>query len=223
MGETVAPVSGSTAASGPVASGSAAAGGPASPLGVVLAGGAATRMGGAKMTAVLSGRPLIAWPVAALGAILDEIIVVAKRDTPLPPLAVPLSIEPYEPRHPFAGVVHALSEAAGRPVIVCAGDLPLVTPADVRALVEAPGGRAAVARSGDRLQPLLARYEAAALAALAAALPAAPAAAAARALDPIEIDVPAISLLNVNTQADLAAAEQALAGRWRRALPCHRS
>jgi molybdenum cofactor guanylyltransferase len=182
-------------------------------LGVVLAGGAAIRMGGAKMTATLAGRPLIAWPLAALGAILEDVVVVAKRHTPLPRLAAPLWIEPDEPRHPLAGVVHALRRAGGRGVVVCAGDLPLVTPADVRALVEAPVERAAVARGAGRLQPLLARYEASALAALAAALPDASATAAARALNPVEVDVPSASLLNVNTDEDLSAAERELAGR----------
>ncbi len=183
-------------------------------LGVVLAGGAATRMGGAKMTATLAGRPLVAWPLAAMSEVLEDVVVVAKGDTPLPRLAAPLWIEPDEPRHPLAGVVHALRWAEGRGVVVCAGDLPLVTPADLRALIEA-GGPAAVARGGDRVQPLLARYEATALAPLAAALPDAPATAAARALDPTEVDMPAASLLNVNTEEDLAAAERALA-TWRR-------
>ena len=181
-------------------------------LGVVLAGGASTRMGGAKMTATLAGRPLVAWPLAALGAVLEDVVVVAKGDTPLPRLPAPVWIEPDEPRHPLAGVVHALRRAGGRAVVVCAGDLPLVTPADVRALIDATGGRAAVARGGGRIQPLLARYEAGALAALAAALPDQSATAAARTLDPTEVDVPAASLLNVNTDEDLAAAERALAG-----------
>jgi molybdopterin-guanine dinucleotide biosynthesis protein A len=180
-------------------------------LGVVLAGGAATRMGGAKMTATLAGRPLIAWPLAALGAVLDDVVVVAKGDTPLPRLTTPVWIEPDEPRHPLAGVVHALRRAGGRGVLVCAGDLPLVTPADLRALIGAPRGRAAVARGGGRVQPLLARYETTALAALEAGLPDAPATAAVGALEPIEVDVPGGSLLNVNTSEDLAAAERSLA------------
>ena len=126
-------------------------------------------MGGAKMTAHYAGRPLLAWPVDALRSVLDEVVVVAKLDTVLPPLEVAVWIEPDEPRHPLAGIVHALREAGDRAVLVCAGDMPAVDPLVVRALVAAPGAPAVVPRAGGRLQPLLARYEPPALEILAAA------------------------------------------------------
>ncbi|HEX6711829.1 MAG TPA: NTP transferase domain-containing protein, partial [Thermoleophilaceae bacterium] len=52
--------------------------------GVVLAGGLGRRMGAPKATAMLVGRPLIAYPLDALGAVTDRVVVVAKRDTELP-------------------------------------------------------------------------------------------------------------------------------------------
>jgi len=61
----------------------------------------------------------------ALRAALGEVVVVAKRSTPLPELDVPVWIEPDEPRHPRAGIVHALERARGRSVLACAADLPL--------------------------------------------------------------------------------------------------
>lgn len=156
-------------------------GDPRDPIGVVLAGGAGRRIGGAKATVGLRGVPLLLYPVRALQAVLAEVVVVAKPDTELPPLpGVPVWTEPEEPRHPLAGVVHALRQAgppAGAPgearaVLVCAGDLPFASPALVERLVHADPGDAlaVVPRAGGRLQPLLARYEPAALAPLAAAL-----------------------------------------------------
>jgi molybdenum cofactor guanylyltransferase len=135
-----------------------------SPIGAILAGGLGRRIGGDKAKVGLAGRPLLAYPVETLGAVLDDVVVVAREDSALPPLGGvhEVWIEPDGPRHPLAGVIHALAAARGRPVVVLAGDLPLVTPAVVRALVRggAAEARAAavVPRAGGRLQPLAALY-----------------------------------------------------------------
>jgi molybdopterin-guanine dinucleotide biosynthesis protein A len=177
-------------------------------------GGRASRLGGDKARAELCGRPLIAWPLAALGAALEEVAVVAKEGTPLPDdLGVEVWIEPDEPLHPRAGVMHALERAKGRAVLVCAGDLPLVTPGLVRRLAGEPadGAPAVVPRAGGRVQPLLARYEPAALAPLRAAAPDAALTASVLALGPRLVDFPdPRPFLNVNTPEDLAAAAQFL-------------
>ncbi|MGB2712363.1 MAG: NTP transferase domain-containing protein, partial [Conexibacter sp.] len=108
------------------------------PIGVVLAGGAGRRIGGGKAVVALHGTPLLAYPVAALQAVLAEVAIVAKADSELPRLpGVAVWIEPDEPRHPLAGVVHALERAQGRAVLVCAGDLPFVSAALVRELRDA--------------------------------------------------------------------------------------
>jgi molybdopterin-guanine dinucleotide biosynthesis protein A len=151
------------------------------PIGAVLAGGSGRRIGGAKALVELRGTPLVRYPLRALQAVLAEVVVVAKRATDLPPLpGVPIWIEPAEPRHPLAGIVHALEgagaaagiEGMAREVLVSAGDLPFVTPALVERLlrVEPRGALAVVPRAGGRLQPLLARYAPSAHAPLAAAL-----------------------------------------------------
>lgn len=62
------------------------------PIGVVLAGGAGRRMGGAKASTPLAGRPLIAYPIAALRAVLAPVAVVAKRDSGLPPVGYGVEI-----------------------------------------------------------------------------------------------------------------------------------
>jgi molybdenum cofactor guanylyltransferase len=133
-------------------------------IGAVLAGGGGRRIGGDKAMVELEGRPLLHYPLSVLRAVLDEVAVVAKQSTVLPGLDVEVAIwlEAEEPRHPLAGIVHALRCARGRPVVVVAGDMPFVT----RGLVAALSGGGSWG-AGGRLQPLCARYEPRALGALA--------------------------------------------------------
>lgn len=183
-------------------------------MGAILAGGRSRRMGGAKATADLGGRPLLDWPLQALRAVLDEVVVVAKRTTPLPALDVAVWLEPDEPRHPRAGIVHALERANGRAVIACAADLPFVTPALVRRLLDEPasGAPAVVPRAAGRLQPLFARYEPAALGPLRDAPPDEALTASVRGLGPRVLDLAEeAAFANVNTPAELAAATQRIA------------
>jgi molybdopterin-guanine dinucleotide biosynthesis protein A len=139
-------------------------------VGVVLAGGRGRRIGGDKAIVELEGRPLALYPLEALHEVCDDVAVVAKRDTLLPPLAglADLWIEPDEPRHPLTGVAHALEAAAGRAVLVVAVDLPLMDAATLRAIAQTdPGGAGAVVpRVHGRLQPLCALYLPVALAGL---------------------------------------------------------
>src|SRR6185436_18849621 len=116
------------------------------------------RMGAPKATASLGGRPLVAYPLDALGKVCDRVVVVAKRETELP-AEVERWDEPDDPRHPIAGITHAL-ERAREPILVCAADMPFVSP-DVLSLLAAelqPGLKAAVAFCEGRLEPLLAAY-----------------------------------------------------------------
>jgi molybdopterin-guanine dinucleotide biosynthesis protein A len=140
------------------------------PIGVVLAGGLGRRMGGSKAIVELRGRPLISYPLDALSAALKDVAVVAKADTALPGLpGVTLWVEPAGPPHPLIGIVEALSFAGGRPVLVCAADMPFVTPELVcRILAADPRGAPAVVPMLDgAMEPLLALYEPTALALLA--------------------------------------------------------
>ena len=172
-------------------------------IGVVLAGGAGRRMGGAKATSLLAGRPLVVWALDALReAGLERRAVVAKRDTALPALDVPVWIEPDEPRHPLAGVAYALKRARGEDVVTVPVDVPLVRPALLRELARAPGV-AAVAG-----QPLLARLPAGTPVEARGRVTDAVAA-----LGPRVVEPGAEPLVNVNTPADLAAAEALLSRR----------
>jgi molybdopterin-guanine dinucleotide biosynthesis protein A len=183
---------------------------PGEPIGVVLAGGLGRRIGGAKATVELAGRPLISYPLEALAAALQEVAIIAKADTELPSLAgVTVWIEPQTPRHPLVGIVQALALAGGRPVVVCAADLPFVTPALVARLIDEGlrGAPAVIAAHGGETQPLLGYYQPGAADALSAARPGVPlretvAAIGARLL---EVGDPEL-LFNVNTPDDLLVA-----------------
>jgi molybdopterin-guanine dinucleotide biosynthesis protein A len=182
------------------------------PVGVVLAGGLGRRLGGSKALVKLNHRPLISYPLEAMWRAVGNVAIVAKPDTRLPGVPGALVwIEPQEPRHPLSGIVHALGLAAGRAVVVCASDMPLVTPELIRAIARAPAGagRAVVAGTGGEIQPLLARYEPAALEPLAAALRRGgePLRATVARLDPAvhEVEDPDC-LFNVNTPDELLQA-----------------
>jgi molybdopterin-guanine dinucleotide biosynthesis protein A len=132
----------------------------------VLAGGRGRRLGEPKALASLAGAPLISRPLAAAAAAGLSAVVVAKPESLLPPLGVPVWLEPPEPVHPLLGVVTALARA-GRPVVAVACDMPFVPGALLARL--AAGPEAAVSVAG-RLQPFPARYEPAAVPALRAAI-----------------------------------------------------
>ncbi len=189
------------------------------PVGVVLAGGAGRRIGGSKAIVELCGRPLIAYPVTALMGCLSEVAIIAKPDTQLPNFpGVTVWIEPETPQHPLVGIVHALSLAGGRPVLVCAGDLPFVTPGLVDRIADTdPAGAPAVVPICEEvLQPLLAMYmpAAAPLLAPAAERGVAPLRREIEALHPriVEVTDPE-PFFNVNAPEDLLQAAALLDGR----------
>jgi molybdopterin-guanine dinucleotide biosynthesis protein A len=178
------------------------------PVGVVLAGGLGRRLGGDKAIVELEGRPLLLYPLEALHEFCDDVAVVAKRDTVLPPLAgaAELWIEPDEPRHPLVGVAHALRLAAGRPVLVVAVDLPLMDATTLRLIAETDPQDAAVVvpRVHGRLQPLCALYTPRALPGLEAFDPDARATDVVEALGIREVEPPDVSAFhNVNRPEDL--------------------
>jgi len=186
--------------------------------GAVLAGGRGSRIGGAKATVELAGRPLLSYPLAALAAAGIDAFVVAKPATEMPAFVgvgspTELVTEAPEPTHPLAGIVAALRHARW-PVVVVGGDLPFVPPALLRALAAAPEPLVVPAPDGAP-QPLVARWSPALLPRLEEAL--------AREeplrrtvtglgprllgdLDLVAYGDPARAFFNVNDEADLRAA-----------------
>ncbi|MEA2494133.1 MAG: molybdenum cofactor guanylyltransferase [Thermoleophilaceae bacterium] len=180
-------------------------------IGVVLAGGLGRRMGAPKATATLAGRALIQYPLDALAAVCERVVVVCKGETELPPLHAERWDEPDDPRHPIAGITHSL-ERAGSPILVCAADMPFVG-ADVLSLIAAelrPGLKAAAGFCEGQLQPVLAAYAPEALEVLREAPTGEPLRRTVESLMPVLVDVEPKTVFNVNTPEDLAEAERRL-------------
>lgn len=135
----------------------------------VLAGGRGRRLGGEKPRTPLAGVPLIEYPLRAAAESGLETFVVAKPDSPLPALSVPVVHEPPFPRHPLRGLITALEHARARrgeevAVLGVACDMPLLTAELLRWLASQEG--AAVAWNADGPQPSLCRCAVAHLPAL---------------------------------------------------------
>jgi molybdopterin-guanine dinucleotide biosynthesis protein A len=185
---------------------------PSRALGAVLAGGRGSRLGGAKATAELAGRPLISYPLAALAAAGIEAFVVAKAGTELD-VESEIVTEPGEPTHPLSGIVAALRHA-DRPLVVLGCDFPFLPPDLLRFLAEAREPLV-VPAPGGAPQPLVARWSPALLPKLEAALSREePLRRTLAALEPVLLGgtelapfgAPARTFFNVNTPADLRAA-----------------
>ena len=190
-------------------------------IGAILAGGSGERLGArSKAALTVAGRPLAAYPAAALEDVCEVVAIVCKPDTELPGLpGVERWDEPAEPRHPLTGIVHAL-EHAGEAVLVCAADMPFVTADACRSLVTSPasavageGPAAVVAIAGGVLQPTFGLYTSAALDGLRSADRDGSLTAAVEALEPARVALPAALVRSVNTPDDLAAAEAELSRR----------
>lgn len=186
----------------------------------VLAGGRGRRMGRPKATLEVAGRPLPAWALGAAAAAGLRAVVVAPPDVALPPLPEGVSVwtEPGGESHPARGLVAAL-EAAHRPVVALACDLPLV-PAGLLAWLASREGTV-VPCFGGVAQPLLARWEVPALPALRAALESggslrsAAVAAGAKSVHEDELrrfGEPGRFLVDIDTPADLARVERLMGG-----------
>lgn len=185
------------------------------PVGVVLAGAQQWR-GGEDAIASLGGRPLLSYALDTMARAAFETVVVAERSVALPPLrGVTVWEAPAEPSHPLAGVAEALRRAGGRPVLVCAAELPFVAPELLSLLAGAQAGSAPATiacNMGGRLQPLLGLYRPAALEPLSASVASdVPASQAVAALPPLRVPVQGNrSLLHVTSDDELARAEQML-------------
>jgi molybdopterin-guanine dinucleotide biosynthesis protein A len=126
-------------------------------MGAVLAGGRGTRLGEPKAVVELAGRPLIGYALEALVGTGLDVVVVAKRDTPLPELDVPIWYERDEPVHPALGIATVLQRSPTDSVLVVGCDMPFVTTELLAHLASLPHPLA-LPSAGGRLHPLIGLY-----------------------------------------------------------------
>ncbi len=131
--------------------------------GAVLAGGQSRRFGQPKALFEFRGQPLLYHVLDALEEVCAERLVVARVETPLPPLPPPvrLAFDEFTPQHPLSGILTALKQAAHEWVFLCAVDMPFLKPALIRWMFETfhdVSAEVIVPECGGRLQPLHALY-----------------------------------------------------------------
>lgn len=125
-------------------------------VGAVLAGGLSSRMGTDKAGLEYGDAPFIDHILATMSLAVAEVVVCGgSYNGPVP--VVP---DPVEQAGPLAGLLAALDYADGKPVVVVATDMPLVSVELIRRLADPQltDARARLARSNDRVQPLCAAY-----------------------------------------------------------------
>jgi molybdopterin-guanine dinucleotide biosynthesis protein A len=181
------------------------------PVGVILAGGHGTRIGGNKASVALNGEPLLHHTLRVMRQILTDVAIITKPQTVLPKLeGAMIWVEPDEPVHPLLGVGEALALAGGRAVLVCPLDMPFISPRLLSTLagVERDGHAAVMASARGIARPLVACYTPAAGPQLSqAARSELPLEELVHALDPKLVEVEdELELFDVNTPDDLLQA-----------------
>jgi molybdopterin-guanine dinucleotide biosynthesis protein A len=136
----------------------------ARPVGIVLAGGASSRMGRDKAGLLVEGGTLAGRAAARLAAVCSEVAVADAGRGSLPGC---LSLPDGPGRGPAAGILGATLAFPGRPLLVLACDLPGVPVPLLAELAASAGFDGAVPRWNGRVEPLCAFYAPAALKALA--------------------------------------------------------
>lgn len=186
-------------------------------LGAVLAGGAGRRMGRDKALLDWHGVPLIVHVARTVATAVGEVIVVTRHPEEVRGLGLVVERDRHPAPTPLSGIATALEVAAGRPVFVAGCDMPLIRSGLVRMLLRRAEGHDAVVpvRRG-RMEPLHAVWCPPALPEVVAALERgemAPHRVLARLkadLVPEDVwrsaDPGGVSMTNVNTPGDLAAA-----------------
>lgn len=106
-------------------------------IGVILAGGRASRMGRDKASVPFLGETMISRVAGALAAAGLEVMVVGRREATDGLTAIPDDGTPG--RGPMAGMVTGLRHAGDRNVFLVAVDQPLLRPETVTAMLQIPG------------------------------------------------------------------------------------
>lgn len=132
--------------------------------GIILAGGASTRMPGDKALMEVAGRRVIDIQLEALGRIFEEILVVVNtgRLVSLSALeggAVRVVEEPVSGKGPLGGILSGLMLSGSEENFVLACDMPFVNSGAVEHILRGlEGFQVAVPRAPEGLEPLHAAY-----------------------------------------------------------------
>lgn len=189
--------------------------------GVIQAGGRSTRMGGEpKALLEIGGKRIIERVVAAVGAVLDELLLVTNTPERYAFLGLRMVPDAVAEGGALGGIYTGLRAAAGAAAFTVACDMPFLHPAVIRMVVERAGeGDVIVPRTATGFETMHAVYGPACLAPMERCLRAGRLKIAGffSEVRVVELDVaamaayraPEVAFMNVNTPAELA---------WARAL-----
>lgn len=129
----------------------------------ILAGGRGRRLGGIDKSALvipgLGGLRLIDHQLALLGRVADHLLIVANQPERYTTLGVPVVADLVPEAGALGGLHTAIAASPTAQTLIVACDMPFLTEAFLRHLVDAGGDvDAAVPRSAGRYHPLCASY-----------------------------------------------------------------
>jgi len=127
---------------------------------VIQAGGRSTRMGGEpKALLEVGGKRIIERVVAAVGAVLDDLLVVTNTPERYAFLGLPMVPDAFPEGGALGGIYTGVRAAAGDAAFTVACDMPFLHPAIVRLIVERSGeADVVIPRTGTQLETLHALY-----------------------------------------------------------------
>jgi len=127
---------------------------------VIQAGGRSTRMGGEpKALLEVGGKRIIERVVAAVGAVLDDLLVVTNTPERYAFLGLPMVPDAFPEGGALGGIYTGVRAAAGGAAFTVACDMPFLHPALVRMVVERSGeADVVVPRMETQLETLHALY-----------------------------------------------------------------
>jgi molybdopterin-guanine dinucleotide biosynthesis protein A len=128
--------------------------------GVIQAGGRSTRMGGEpKALLEVGGKRIIERVVAAVGAVLDDLLVVTNTPERYAFLGLPMVPDAFPDGGALGGIYTGVRAAAGGAAFTVACDMPFLHPAIVRLVVERSGeADVVIPRTETQLETLHALY-----------------------------------------------------------------
>lgn len=127
--------------------------------GLILAGGASSRMGRNKALLTLAGLTLVERVTHALAALTDDVIIIANDAEPYRFLQRPVIPDLRPGYGPLMGLYSGLKAARGDLALLAAVDMPFLAPDFLRYLLSlAPGYDVVIPHAHDRLHPLCAVY-----------------------------------------------------------------
>jgi len=128
--------------------------------GVIQAGGRSTRMGGRPKALIeLGGRRIIERVLAALTAVVDDVLLVTNTPELYAFLKLPMVADVYPDRGSLGGIYSGLKAAPGEAAFTVACDMPFLNPDVVRLVVaRASQGDVVIPRVGHQLETMHAAY-----------------------------------------------------------------